>query len=234
MEVEEGSWFVYSTQSSAAYRIFDMSYQITVTSLPSETALSTGNWEQVTSDDDEWVNATDNDPIENVKLVPYVINIQSNLTELDITPENCPLSGYDGLNVTEIDIVTNWDVDHVEFPEKGQTFVDRERLFILQTFDVNYTVEGKDTGSINAVNASITYMWDIETGILLQRNITLFSNDTTLDGTIITKLIDTSLWELETGGIPGFSVGTLLSTVILTSIMITHIIKKKMHFEEEK
>jgi hypothetical protein len=205
--INNGTTITYSTDSTAAYRMYSKTFRITVTD--NSTQIIKGYLE-VHQKDDIWNNKT-----EEAKLIPYIMNT----TNWAAGPENCPLYGK---NESRSLLIEQWLPENLVFDVEGEAYNDVERILTKFSFTYNYTVPNRiNSSNTDEVTAKWVYKWDKLTGVMLKSEMTIINyNDSSLDGMINTTLTQTSLWGLTTEGIPGFptEIVTLASIVTLGAL----------------
>ena len=217
-----GDYVIYGTTSTATYRNYARTFKITVSN--NATYPIKGTFALMNGDKEN-----ENYTQTNINLEPYVVKTQWKSGN----------QGFPIQNTTESHMRLYWENtteygSKLQFNVPGGIFADQDRQAVIFEFQHNFTYPNRlDNSTNDTVHSFITYKWDYEFGILLEQIVEIDNlNDSSLDGTITTRLKETSLWAIAVDEIDGYPV---LTTAILgmgTVSLIMRYIKRRNKHEE--
>jgi hypothetical protein len=205
-----GTTVAYTGSASSSYQMYSSSVTITVTD--NTTYPLKGNLQYQSGNKPTTPNAD---------LIPYFVNASN----WDVNATNSPFYGVPDVDPNS-PFITNWTAEHLTFKDTENNIYNNQiRNVTYFHFSYNYTSQG------DLFQASCSYRWDMEFGVLLeyQINFTDF-NDFAYDGSIDMAMSSTSLWGLPLGGgIAGYSPCfiALISTCIIAGLWI-HMRKRNL------
>ncbi len=229
-DINEGDYFVYEVSSTATYRLYHADgRKLLLNVTNNQTFPMKGTLKTVREEDDQWVPLNRSNIVENVTMVPYIINT----TNLAPGPENC---SYFGLNSSRSYIIENWKEENLLFDQSGEAYADRAEDYLILSLSYSYQALSRDEEGYDDVVVGVNYTWDEEYGVLLKQAIWIDNlDDDSMDGNVNYTLIETSLWSLSTGGgIPGYPSLLLSMTMVCTISVMVYVIKKKNHSTDLK
>lgn len=204
--VKAGDTITYSGSASASYRMYQNGIKLVITNadkypVRGNLTINNGKESPMTNEGD---------------LIPYIAKVPS---EWLVGSTNSPFYGY-----VESDsvLITNWTFENLDIGETA-IYADSERNTTKLTVHYQMTSQG------DLYNISMVYRWDMQFGIILEYRCNITNlDDFALDGFFTLSLSETSLWKLETGGIAGYPVESVIFSFVIISGIIVFSIRKKL------